>query len=506
MAAPPPVRGASFPAWIRTRPWYDLAWTPFADGTPMLVVTLLSRSLEALAADAARAFAGGADAVEVRADHLPDAEPRRLRAAVKGKAVYTLRPVRGGGRYSGEEALRLARLRAAGRDGFEFVDLEADAGISPASLHAPCILSHHGGVPQPEEVDAVLRRLLAAKPFTAKAVFPCRTLAEELVLVEAQRRFGSPVACFAQGASALASRLLARRFGAPLIYAALEPGAEAAPGQPVLSVLRETYRVRRIGPRTRIFALAGFPLGHSLSPAFHNERFEARGTDAFYLPLASEDFAVLWAARDRLSLEGLSVTLPHKESALAAAREATEDARAAGAANTLWRRRPEGGPERWVAANTDVDAIRVALADAGLTLAGKAVLVLGAGGAARAACAAASAAGARLAVAGRTPQRTRALAERFGAAALALGGLNPSGYDVVVNATPVGMTPAADATPLDPARLTPSQAVLDLVYNPRETRLLQGARRRGCLVVEGLSVFTRQAEGQQAIFAGEGGG
>jgi 3-dehydroquinate dehydratase/shikimate dehydrogenase len=462
----------------------------------VLVVSLISESLEILAARAIEAFASGADAVELRADFLDDPDPRRARAAVRGLAIYTLRRPGDGGRWTGTEDDRLALLGRAGEAGFEFVDVEWDSGLAPTGLGTKCILSHHDLSGVSEDLEGILADMEKAGPALVKAVCRCGTLKEELRLLGIQKKLGPKAACFGMGPSALVSRVLGVKFGSPACYASLRAGEKAAPGQPVLADLREIYRIDSVGRETLVYGIAGDPLGHSRSPAFHNRAFQEAGIDAVYLPFATRDFDALWARRNRLELKGLSVTLPHKEAALGEADKEAPAASQAGAANTLTRTR-----EGWRADNTDVPAVLDALEQGGIDPSGSTAVVLGAGGAARAVCQALRSLGASITVAARSPARAERLARVFGAKVVPLQGLDPSSFGLVVNATPVGMAPESGALLLDPSLLRAGTSVFDVIYLPEETALLKAARERGCRTVGGESMFRSQAGRQQALWA-----
>jgi 3-dehydroquinate dehydratase/shikimate dehydrogenase len=462
----------------------------------MLIACLTSRTHSALARDAERALARGADTVEVRADFLDDPSPEGAASALPGRSIYTLRTRDQGGRWEGTEARRVELLRRAFRAGFGFVDVEAGTAIDTEGLPARAILSFHDFEGIPRNLEGIAREMVSARPAFAKLVCRAEGLADEIRLLGLQKALGPAAAVFGMGPSALASRVLGPRFGSPAVYAAPESGAESAPGQPALAPLKGTFRADRIGPSTRVYGVAGRPLAHSRSPAFHNEAFAKAGADAVYLPFETGDFATLWGARGLLGLAGLSVTIPHKEAALRSADEARPEAREAGCANTLAL---AGG--RWVADNTDVAAAAEALEAAGVRLEGARALVLGAGGAARAVCLAVRRAGGTVVVAARDPAKAQALAERFGGSGVALAEASPSGFALVVNATPVGMFPRETEVPLDPARLDPGQAVFDAVYNPEETAFLRGARERGCRTAGGTAMFLAQARRQQEIWA-----
>jgi shikimate dehydrogenase len=229
-------------------------------------------------------------------------------------------------------------------------------------------------------------------------------------------------------------------------------------------------------------AVAGWPVAHSRSPAMHNAAFAALGMDDWLytrLPLAPERFAEAVRALPASGYRGINVTIPHKEAALALADSASEAAGAIGAANTLTF---EGG---WVHAdNTDAQGFLDAL---GEPLAGRSVLVLGAGGAARAVVWAAREAGAReVLVWNRTPERARLLAADFGVEAVE----RARAADVLVNATAVGLNGSADDLPLADAR--DPELVADLVYLPSDPPVTAWARGRGARITDGLEVLLRQ--------------
>jgi shikimate dehydrogenase len=258
----------------------------------------------------------------------------------------------------------------------------------------------------------------------------------------------------------------------------------------------------RLSPSTRVAAVVGHPITHSLSPAIHNAAFAACELDWVYLAfdVAPGEGAAAVRAMRTLGLAGLSVTMPHKEDAAGAVDRLSGEAAALGAINTVV---VEDGEV--VGENTDgagfLDALRL---DHGLDVSGRRAVVLGAGGAARAVVLALVEAGVEsVAIANRTAGR----AER----AAALGGgratvVPPDGVaevvagaDLLVNATPVGMaemTGADSGIPVDPSALHPGLVVVDLVYRPEETPLLRAATERGARAVGGLGMLVHQAAHQ----------
>ncbi len=257
-----------------------------------------------------------------------------------------------------------------------------------------------------------------------------------------------------------------------------------------------------IPPGTRLVALVGDPVSHSLSPRMHAAAFRACGLAWAYVALRvpAEDLREAVAGLRALGFAGANVTLPHKAAVVELADELDPSARRCGAANTLVFQ--EGG--RVVAYNTDVAGFRRALEEEGVTVAGVHAVVLGAGGAARAACAALAEGGAQaVTVLARRREAAEALcraAQReFPRTRFAPGSLEAAargtvrGADLLVNATPVGMDPDQAGSPVPDADwLRPGMVVFDLVYNPARTRLLRWAEGAGARAVGGLLMLVHQ--------------
>lgn len=256
-----------------------------------------------------------------------------------------------------------------------------------------------------------------------------------------------------------------------------------------------------IGPTTRVAAVIGDPVRHSLSPALHNAAFRALDLDWVYLAFevaAGEGAAALEAMRT-LGIDGLNVTMPHKADVAGAVDRLSPVAERLGAVNTVVRR---GGV--LVGESTDGDGFVAALRqDEGFDPAGKRCLVLGAGGAARAVVLALADAGAAsVVVAGRTPEKAAAAAALAGNRGRVGTVVEAGAADLLVNATPVGMG-GDTAVPLDPSLLGPGQVVVDLVYHPLVTPLVEAARSRGAVAVNGLGMLIHQAARAFRLWTGE---
>jgi 3-dehydroquinate dehydratase/shikimate dehydrogenase len=303
------------------------------------------------------------------------------------------------------------------------------------------------------------------------------------------------------GDNATALRILALRAGSALTYAAVEKAT--APGQISLAELNETYRLqRKFGPgtngpakNTKVYAVIGNPIGHSLSPVMHNAAFAACAVDALLLPFRVTRLPEFISAMKDFDIAGCSVTLPHKEAILRHLDECDALAADIGAVNTVVRRRG-----RLYGYNTDYLGVLRAM-EKRMQLKGSRVLLLGAGGAARAAAFALVRAGAEVHVCSRREARARSLARSAGAIAIPHARLSKVRFDAIVNCTPVGMHPNG-GSPLRSNELN-ARVVMDMVYRPRRTELLRQAERKGIKTISGVEMFVAQGAAQWELWTAE---
>ncbi len=241
---------------------------------------------------------------------------------------------------------------------------------------------------------------------------------------------------------------------------------------------------------TRVVGVIGDPVRHSRSPAIHNAAFAALGLDWVYVafPVAAGSGAAAVDAVRVLGLDGINVTMPHKADVAAACDELTPVAAALGAVNTVVSR--DG---RVTGDSTDGPGLVAALRSHGVDPVGRRVLVLGAGGAARAVVEALGRVGSEVTVAARRPDAAEAAAALAGATAVGFTDLDDrvADADVVVNVTPIGMQ--GEPPPFAVARLRSDQFVYDTVYHPSPTPLLAACAERGIAHAGGLSMLVHQA-------------
>ena len=483
-------------------------------------------------AEAVARAARRADIVELRLDCLSD--DAELSAALPPLCtllrerprplVFTFRPEEQGGRRALSRAARLDfwtglsnLLRGRALPPPDFVDLELDlledtaarARLRDLLDAAAVICSHHDFTGVPLDLAALYERMAATPARVLKIAVAASDATDCLPifsLIERARAEGREVIAVAMGAPGLATRVLAPARGALLTYASADEGSATAPGQMTATALRETYRVDSINARTRIVGLVGSPVAHSVSPHMHNAAFAAHGLDCVYLPFDVRDFDSFWTRMARPSprreidwpLRGLSVTAPHKGAAAARLDWTEQSAREIGAVNTVVF---EGDSARGY--NTDAAAALAPLAGL-VELRGARVALIGAGGAARAALWSLRAAGAGATLFARDAARGRALAAAFDATPAALQGASFGGFDLVINATPLGTRGAREAeTPATAEQLRGARAAYDLVYKPLETRFMRAARAAGCeSVTGGLAMLVAQAAAQFKLWTG----
>lgn len=434
--------------------------------------------------------AAEADLVELRLDTVADPDAAGALAGRTGPVIVTCRAAWEGGHFRGSEEERHRLLEAAWRAGADYVDVEFAAWETPwvrAARGARLIASFHDFEGVPGDLAARHRAMRASGADVVKiAVRPTR-LAQTLALRELPA--DRPQVLLAMGEAGLVTRALPQRFGSAWTYA----GEGVAPGQVPASRLRGEFRYGAVTPEARVFGLVANPAGHSVSPAMHNAAFAAERLDAVYLPLQAADAEDFLAFAEGFGVEGASVTIPFKTELFDRCRP---DAVAAevGAVNTLVRR-----PDGWDGFNTDVAGLLAPL-DGRLALAGSRAAVLGAGGAARAAAGALRKRGAHVTIYARRPEAAAAVAAATNTAAATLPP-PPGSWDLLVNATPVGMHPRVDETPWPGARFD-GRLVYDLVYNPLDTRLLREARAAGCDTLSGLDMLVAQAALQFQLWTG----
>ncbi len=459
-----------------------------------------------------------ADWVEVRLDYLQGLGRESLAETVRSfvrsvtkPLIFTYRPVNQGGCASPELGHRMdvwqtimTTCTQEIRGQRIFWDLELDLVEHLLERRARClwdrvIASFHAFESLPD-VEAVYRRLAATPARILKiavAVEDVHEVAPLFDLLGRARQEGRALVALAMGMAGVVSRVLGPAWGSLLTYGALSEHERTAPGQLLARHLRSLYRVHNLTRATDVLGVIGKPIGHSLSPLLHNVWLREAGRDAVYLPFEVSDLPtflreVVRPASRRVPwrVRGISVTLPYKVALCEHLDVIDPVARRVGAVNTILVHR-----DKLIGYNTDVGGLLKPLLSR-CELEGTRAIIVGTGGAARAAAVGLADRGAQVVIVGRSRERAEALARIVNGQASVLDHLPELRGDILVHATPVGMTGYQKSVIIPDETLAAVRLVYDLVYTPVETDLLRRARQVGCDTVSGREMFIHQAAEQ----------
>ncbi len=493
-----------------------------------LTTAITATSLNVALTDIQHAVKAGAELIEIRLDYLDTEDFFTLVKSSPVPILWTLRHSSEGGKFTGSIERQLEVLARAISAGGEYVDVEFQrwqkAGLARQILldsigrlraegrNIKIILSFHDFESMPIDLSGIVQTIAADPDADVVKVAGQTNSVDDLFrLLDVIAQSPKPIIAIAMGSPGVASRVLAKKFGAEVSFATIEPAKASAPGQLTVEQMKNEYNWDRIGPETLLAGVVGHPIEHSLSPAIHNAAYRQMGVDAVYLRFevaeSYEDFVRFvdnLRCRPRLGTIGLSVTIPHKTNALryVLERHGRLDplAEKIGAVNTLVFS-PDGSVAGW---NTDYLGVLETLRTVGgldrAALAGKRVAVLGAGGVCRAIVAAMISAGANVVIFNRTESKAQALPEEFHCAGQQWDQRSTLQADIIINGTSLGMYPHVDSSPLPASAIARGSIVFDTVYNPLETTLLRDACDRGARTIDGANMLVFQAAEQIKLF------
>ena len=449
--------------------------------------------------------------LEFRLDYLPKpglAIPK-IKAFMESHpgtvVIATCRRKAAGGRFRGSMASELDILAKASGAGCQLLDVELQTAIKskPAQVQklrgrSALILSFHD-FRATKRLDETLQKMLAVQADFYKIVSTATTLADNVTMIKflAKESDKHSLIGICMGEQGIISRVLGVRAGSVFTFAALSPDEKTAPGQVTAQELRNVYRIEQVDAATRVYGVAGDPVVHSLSPAIMNAAFRRENVNAVYLTLHAKTLKDLLTCVREIPLHGISVTMPYKEAILKHLDNTDSHTTKIGACNTVVR--AQDG--KLYGFNTDAAGVVRPLERRLPTLEGAKILVLGAGGAARAAVFGLKERGCEVYVLNRTAAPAKKLARQARARTVKRADLKKLSFDVIINATPVGMGNTRE-TPLQEHEIN-ARYVFDMIYDPAETRLLKLARERGAQVIPGIEMFVQQAARQFEIWTGK---
>ena len=420
-------------------------------------------------------------------------------------AVATCRRAVSGGKFRGSIISQLDILTKAAAAGCQLVDVELQTATKckPEQLQklrarAALILSCHD-FRATKKLDETLEKMLAYPADFYKLVGTATTLSDNVMMIKFLAREGDrhSVVGMCMGEQGTISRVLGVRAGSVFTFASAGAGQETAPGQITAQELRSVYRIDQVDVATRVYGVVGDPIAHSLSPAIMNAAFRRENVNAVYLALHAKTLKDLLTCVKEIPIHGLSVTMPYKETILPHLDNTDSHSSKVGACNTVVR--AQDG--KLYGFNTDTAGIVRPLERRLNTLEGARILVLGAGGAARAAVFGLKERGSEVYILNRSLAAAKKLAHQAHARVVKRPDLKKLAFDVIINATPVGMGNTRE-TPLQDKEIN-ARYVFDMVYDPAETRLLKLAKERGAQLIPGIEMFVHQAARQFEIWTGK---
>ena len=453
-----------------------------------------------------RALPKCVDWLEVRGDLVGDVSPDWLRDRFEGQLSFALRSRDEGGAYSGSRDDRRGRLLTAAQ-GYDRVELEVDRDVSSSLLSAiPAgarSISWHGPVCATSEFESRLAQMFSVPADLYKLQLSANSMAAEFAPLTILKSLGRhDTVAYADGPMGFWTRLAALHVGAPAIYG-LVTGSAQTPPEPTIRSLIEDYGLPAVAPIRQLNAIIGSPIFHSLSPRLHNASYRATGYPALFVPLQVKDFEEFWRevvmsgvlGSLGFALHGMTVASPHKEAALQKASSVSLVSRQAESANLLVRSNGS-----WKADTTDPQVVFMAHSTRKIQLRNKRAAVIGCGGAGRAIAAALVQSGAEVTLVNRGAARGEHASSLLHLPYLPLPEFNAVGYDIVVNATPVGRD--TDETPFNIEGLGEEALVIDLVYRSRPTTLVDKAAARDHQTIDGRDVLVTQVMEQFRMMTG----
>src|SRR6201987_1509281 len=448
--------------------------------------------------------------LEFRLDYLP--KPGLALPKIKhffemyphAVAIATCRRTASGGKFRGTILAQLDLLGRAASAGCQLVDVELQTAlkckpeqVQKLRTNAALILSFHD-FHATKKLEETLEKMRAHPADYYKVVSTATTLTDNVTMMKFLEKESDrhSLVGLCMGEQGIISRVLGVRAGSAFPFAAVSPEEQTAPGQVTAQDLRSVYRIEKVDVATRVYGVAGDPISHSLSPIIMNTALRRENVNAVYLALHAKTLKDLLTCVREIPIHGLSMTMPYKVAILKYLDNTDSHTTKIGACNTVVR--AQDG--KLYGFNTDTAGI-VRPLEQRIALEGAKVLVLGAGGGARAAVFGLKERVAELWILNRTPGPAQKLAREAKARVIKRSDLKKLSFDVIINATPVGMGSGRES-PLNENELN-ARYIFDMVYEPPETRLVKLARERGLQVIPGIEMLVHQAARQFEIWTGK---
>ena len=435
-----------------------------------------------------------ADIIEIRLDINPDIE---LLRRVKKPVIATCRRKAEGGRFKGGEKKRLELLKKAILLNPDFVDIELNSGpkaieeIKGLIKHrkTKLIISFHDTkAVDKRRISRAYQSIKRSGPDVIKIAGFASSIDDNAAifgLIKKAKKDKTKIIAICMGDKGELSRVLGVPLGCFLTFGSLGEGKESAPGQISAEVLKNVYRVNKLKD-PKVFGLVGNPVNKSKGYLIHNASFTKKRLNAIYVNFLVDDVSsFINIYRDLFS--GLSVTMPFKEGVINSLDKIDKTTGMIGAVNTVVKRNG-----RLKGYNTDYLGAVKALKQR-IRLKGKKAMIIGAGGVSKAIGYGLKSEGAEVFVTDIDTVKGKKLAKAAGFIFFKPEDIENIGADIMINATPVGMYPKVDRMPVDASVFRKGMVVFDCIYNPRMTKMLKVAKRKGAKGISGIELFVNQA-------------
>lgn len=435
-----------------------------------------------------------ADVVELRLDNFQSLDFSALKHLLSSYSIpmiFTLRRPSQGGNYLKSEELLFADFMKLAEIGPAYLDIEYCfpahyiKNISTKYPEVKIILSYHNFTETPTNLDALYSEMKKVSAYYYKIAVTAQNSSDTLRLLCWKKQIDKNVITISMGTHGQFSRILSPIVGNPFTYATIDNHLTTAPGQLPAKTLIEQYHYRKLTPSTNIYGLIGDPVDLSISDITHNKMIQNHALDAVYVKMrvTESELPEFIHFAKKLPLHGLSVTMPLKEFVLPHIDHIDPIAKEIGACNTL-----QFHNGTIFGTNTDGMGALNAI-ERKMPIKGKKIVLIGAGGSAKAIAHEARRRGAHVTVLNRNKKKAEHLANNLSCLGHGLEHLSECHYDILINSTPVGM-------PIDRNHIRPDSLVMDIKTYPKQSEFLTHASQKGCEIIYGYHMFVEQAVGQ----------
>ena len=448
---------------------------------------------------------------EIRIDLIPDLNLLEISNRFdKKKIIVTNRKKDEGGAFEGSEAERISPLIDAIKIGFGFIDIEYSSIDSLQNLISKkrefnsktnIILSYHNFEETPQNLKEILSQMENQGMDIVKLVAYANDISDNLIikdLVSSKSSQNKKVISFLMGEKGEISRILCNSWGSYTSYAPLRGVGKTAPGQIPIEVLNDVYRVNSINSNFDIYGLIGNPVKESIGYYVHNKLFSHYNVDAVYLNFLVDDIDKFMSSfKDQF--KGLCVTMPFKEKITPYLDRIDPMANNIGAINTIKKNKDGlfGTNTDWIGAVYSIEKLS--------QIKDKRVLILGAGGAGKAIAFGIANRQGEVIISNRDQKKALDLSKNLGAKTVLWDDRNDVEFDILVNATKIGMSPEDNICPMEDSFFEKDLSgitVFDAVYSPIDTRLLMRSKQQGAKIANGLDMYIGQAMAQFELWTG----